>query len=107
MGDIRWEIEPRKIRQISLRPNQPPMYLVDGIDNAAYTKNQLQVVSDVEKPPPKEAVKKFIVEKLIDDKKIKNKIHYLVKWKNFTESNNTWEPKDNIPKEFIDEYKKK
>ena len=50
------------------------MYLVTGIKNAAYTKNQLQVVPKNELQPPKEAVQKFIQEKVVgkDLKKYQN-----------------------------------
>lgn len=43
-GDIRWERKIRKIKQVLIKPDQPPMYLVEGYKNTAFTKNQLQVV---------------------------------------------------------------
>lgn len=42
--DPRWEHEVRTVTQVILTPNRPPMYLVSGITNTSYTKNQLQVV---------------------------------------------------------------
>lgn len=43
--DLRWENKIRTIEDYVLRPYQPPMYKVSGIDNVNYTKNQLQVVN--------------------------------------------------------------
>jgi len=105
--DIRWELPIRTIKQLSLRPNQPPMYLVEGIDNVAYTKQQLQVVKPNEKPPNKESVTKFIIEKLLDKRNEKGRVQYLVKWKHFDDpKDNTWNYISDIPKHFITEYNK-
>jgi hypothetical protein len=43
-GDIRWSPIEREIEKLILNPGQPPMYLVEGIPNTAYTYNQLQIV---------------------------------------------------------------
>ena len=80
------------------------MYMVSGINNAAYTKSQLQVVSDTEKPPPVDAVKKFIIDKIIGKRILKGKLQYLIHWKNFDKSNDSWEPASEIPKSIIDDY---
>lgn len=41
--DMRFDPIERKVEQIILRPNNPPMYKVSGIKHVAYTKNQLQI----------------------------------------------------------------
>jgi hypothetical protein len=104
-GDLRWDKTIRTIQLLSLRPNQPPMYLVSGIPNVAYTKQQLQLVKDDEKEPPKEAVDKYIVENILNKKVVKGKTYYLIKWKYYDE--NTWEPKENIPQNLIQDYENK
>ena len=38
----------------------------------------------------------FIVEKILDKRKIKDKIEYLLKWKNYSNEHNSWEPLDNL-----------
>ena len=38
----------------------------------------------------------FEVESIIDAKKVKNKVLYLVKWKNYPVSESTWEPETNL-----------
>lgn len=52
-SDIRWVREPTKIKQILFQPNQPIMYLVEGQPHTAYTKNQLQIVPENERLPPR------------------------------------------------------
>ena len=38
----------------------------------------------------------FEVEKILNHKTVKNKIKFLVKWKNHNASNNSWEPESNF-----------
>jgi hypothetical protein len=94
--DIRWYKEPTKIKQILLRPDQPPMYLTEQFPHTPYLRERLQVVGEVENNPPENLQRKFIVEKLLEKKKIKNKIHYLVKWKGKPASENSYEPRTNL-----------
>ena len=116
-SDIRWHPDIRTIKQALLKPDFPPMYLLDGtvgedkIHPVAYTKNQLQLVPKNEKLPNVATIrgkqKTFIAQKIVDKKKIKNKIHYKVKWFGYSDSDNTWEPlttlKEEVPK-LIQEY---
>lgn len=90
-GDVRWELKPSKIDHVILRPDQPPMYAVSNHPNVLYTKNQLQIVSGREQMPPDTTQRKFIVEKILAKKKVNGKVYYLVKWKGYPESQNTWE----------------
>lgn len=116
-SDIRFNPKVRVIKELLLTPNQPPMYLLDGnvsdkkITPVAYTKAQLQLVGKNEKLPNVNVIrgkpKQWIAEKLIDKKKIKNKIHYLVHWFGFTSANDTWEPASTLKKEvpaLVKEY---
>lgn len=104
--DIRWEIEPREIEEIYLRPDQPVFYKVSGINNAFYTKYQLQVIKEEELPEQE----RFTIEKLIKKKKINNKIYYFVKWFGYSSKENTWEPRVELVKdarEIVKEFEKK
>ena len=38
----------------------------------------------------------YEIESIQDKKKIDNKWHYEIKWKDYDSDNNTWEPVDNI-----------
>jgi hypothetical protein len=42
-GDVRWSSIPKKIEWIVLKPNQPPMYKIDG-EEVLRTKQQLQII---------------------------------------------------------------
>lgn len=88
--DIRWNPEIRVIREILLRPGQPPMYLLDGsvgkhkFEPVGYTRNQLQVVPSDEQPPPlsviRGEVKNWKIKKIIGKKGKGNNIKYNVLW---------------------------
>lgn len=45
-GILRWNPEVREIERLILRRNTPPMYIVKGIPNVAYTRNSLQKVEE-------------------------------------------------------------
>jgi len=86
-SDIRWSVKPTKINNILIHENQPILYTVDGINNVGYTRERLQLVNDPENKPPEKIIKMFIPEHFINKRKFKNKVQYLVKWKdyNYTE----------------------
>lgn len=122
--DIRWNPDPRVIMRTLLQRGQPALYLLDekdgeGIDRtASYTKNQLQIIKKNEKMPDSNVIRpvivdgkeQYVVESLGAKKKIKNKVHYLVKWKGFDSKDNTWEPRAQLVKdvpEIVKEREKK
>lgn len=118
--DIRWSIKPRTVTKSLIAPGNPPMYLLDlpngEVDyKTAYTKNQLQIIPKNEQKPKETAiagqkeknVTKWIIEKLLDRKKMNNKIFFEVKWKGFKDT--TWEPRSVLikdAKEMVAEYEK-
>ena len=61
------------------------------------------------KTPPRSGVRKkkkpvetYIIEKIVDKKTLKGKVYYLVKWKGYSKSSNTWEPQNNLKKDVPD-----
>ena len=97
--DIRFNPKERIIEEVILKPNSPPLYILDGDKTVAYTKNQLQVIPKRENKPPSSIIQKnqqnkYIIEEIVGKKKIKGKIYYLVKWKGYTDKDNTYEPKE-------------
>lgn len=92
IGDARWEKEVRTIAQQILKPGNPPMYLLSGRKNVAYTRAQLQVVDEKETQPSakSDAVTKFRIDEILGDKmdffsnKKKKEKLYQVKWEDPT-----------------------
>ena len=95
-GDARWTIKTYKISQVLLKPGYPPMYLVDGDNETARTKNQLQVIKGNEKEPELKYNRGkgdyFIIAKILDKKTENRKQYYQVRWKGHTLEQATWIP---------------
>lgn len=100
-GDIRWDPRIRTIRKLTLSPEQPPMYLLDGphgrlgVSRCAYTRKQLQVVPDNENYPPDTVLRgnpqHFVPEKILNQRIRNGKLQYLIKWRRYPENRSTWE----------------
>jgi hypothetical protein len=101
MGDYRWSKQPKKIIKIMYMNGQIPYrYVLNDPYHVSYTENQL-MKSD-------EDNEKWIVEKILDKKKLNNKVYYLVKWKGYNIKDATWESykelvKDGL-KKMINDY---
>ena len=95
-SDIRWTPTIYQTTQVLLKPGYPPGYLTTANDNVYRTKNQLLVVKENEKEPDAKFLRgtqnNYIITKILDKKIKGKKIFYLVKWKGFSENENTWEP---------------
>jgi hypothetical protein len=98
-GDIRYN-QPKKIINIFLYPRGIIKYKLEGVNRTVYDENDLLKAD--------EKNIKYIVEKIKGKKTIKNKVHYLIKWKGYKEE--TYEPKTSLIKdgfkEHIDKYEK-
>lgn len=77
-GDMRFDPNVKTITTIKLLPTQPPLYVLDGDFSVSYTKEQLQAVHDYEKNVE---VKEFIVESIVDKRKVKKETQYKIKYK--------------------------
>ena len=115
--DIRWSPDVHIITNILIKSNQPPLYVIDNNESVAYTKNHLQLIDANEKMPIKSSIRKikttrgkdvYIIDKIVGKRKHKNKIEYLIKWKGFDDSDNTYESRKQLiednQKQIIDDY---
>ena len=104
-GDPKFSIETYEIENIRLSGYNPPLYAIKG-KTAMYTIGQLLPVN-ASNLPPDNTQSKFVVDKIVGKKKIKNKIHYQIKWKDHNEL--TWEPLANLKidvPDLVKEYEK-
>jgi hypothetical protein len=109
-SDIRFDPKIRTIKYVLMKPNQPPLYLLDGnygklkVEKAGYTINQLQIVDDNEIKPQEPLVEvednRFQVEKIIGKKIVNKKVFYLIKWKGYKKSQATYEQYTKLKKEI-------
>jgi hypothetical protein len=87
-SDIRYSPKPHTITESIIFPDSPPLYVLDNDKSVAYTKGQLQVIpkdetypsSDIILGTKQKGIKKYVIEKLLDRKKINNRIYFSVKW---------------------------
>lgn len=100
-GDYRYDLQARKITKVLYYPKNI-RYLLSNLDHVSYTENELL--------PAKEKEEQYEVERVIEKKIDKGKVYYLIKWKNYNSSENTWESRDELIKtipDLINEYEEK
>ena len=90
-SDIRWNPKIYTIETFHIIPEQPILYNVNELKYVRFTRPQLQVVNTEELLPPVSVLRKFKVETILKKAKKNGRVVYLVKWKNYDDSHNTWE----------------
>lgn len=104
VGDIRWDPTTYKITDIILHKGQPVMYKVNQPKNILYTKENLFIIPKTEiddTKPEKEKLKKgvYIAVKILEKRKVKNRIQYLILWNN---KETSWESRIHLKNEMGD-----
>ncbi len=96
-GDYRYSQVTRKIIKVLHMDSYPfYRYMLEGIPKASYSEYELL--------PASVNYSTFKVNKIIGKQTIKKKIHYLVWWKGELKSQATYEPKDNLIEDGLQDY---
>jgi len=62
-------------------------------------------VETIPEPEAEVGEEEYEVEKCVDKRMVKGKVQYLIKWKGFEDTDNTWEPVENLEcEELISEF---
>lgn len=100
-GDRRWSRFPHKITQVLRYPTKY-RYMLNNMDNVSYVENDLKHAEEDQEL--------FKIKKILDKKKIKGKIYYLVWWDGYRKKDATYEPRTELiktAKELIKDFDKK
>ena len=94
-NDIRYSPRIYDIVNVILKPNTPPLYMVNQKYKVAYTRKQLikvdnEIDDEIEEIPelPEDV---FIIEKFVNKRKHKGLIQFLVKYKDYDVDHNLWQ----------------
>ena len=96
-GDRRISIDAREIVKILYYPDEPfYRYVLKDLNNISFSKYDLKL--------SKKQTNTYTVKKIIDKKVENKKTYYLVWWKKYLKRESTWEPKEQLLEDGLEEY---
>jgi len=96
-GDRRISVDARKITDIIYMPDDPYYrYVLFNMPNVSFSKYDLKA--------SKQKDNTYIVKKIIGKKVENKKIFYLVFWKGYLKKDSTWESKDKLIQDGVNDY---
>jgi hypothetical protein len=96
-GDRRWNINTRKITSIVYPMGKVPYrYMLEGLDNVSFTDNELMLSENNQST--------YDVKDILDKRKTKGRIEYLVYWKGYKKSDATWVSRQSLIEDGLTEY---
>ena len=105
------EKDSKKSSEVSKRSDEKQVDEAKNKTNkhkSSETKNEKYKEKALEKDESEADEDEFVAEKVVDKRTKKGKVEYLIKWKDYGESDNTWEPSDQkLIQELVAKYEKK
>jgi hypothetical protein len=99
-GDYRYDPVPKQIIKVVYMPDMPYYrYILDDRKNVSYSENELLPSAEIEN--------KYYVEKFLNKKVVNKKTFYLVKWKDYSLKDSTWEEEQELIKDLGEPHFKK
>ncbi|XP_072303882.1 chromobox protein homolog 3a isoform X1 [Eucyclogobius newberryi] len=69
---------------------------MQGLKGKANAMGKKQNTKSKKDSGPSEEPEEFVVEKILDQRLVNGKVEFYLKWKGFTDADNTWEPEENL-----------
>jgi hypothetical protein len=99
-GDRRWNINTRKIDKIVYPMGAVPhRYILEGLPYVSFTENELMLSENKNST--------YEVKDILDKRKSKNKIEYLIWWKGYKKSEATWQTRQSLVEDGLMDYIKR
>jgi len=80
------------------------------LSRCAYTRKELQVVPENERPPPDSVIRgrpeRYVPEQILRHRIRKGQDQYLVKWERYPDTEATWEPASRLEEDVPDLIRK-